>query len=98
VKYIKIKPFELGYVDKILKDGSQEKWYDDGFIIDSKLKTIKGFKILDNGSKILTGNIYSKNHIGGDYFKIPVCANDEYYIIKSTSENEFTVDYKHYYI
>lgn len=91
--YIKIKPFELGYVDKILEDGSQEKQYDNGFIIDSKLKMIKGTY---NG--VPSGNIYSKNHIGGDYFKIPVCANDEYYIIKSTSENEFTVDYKHYYI
>ena len=91
--YIKIKPFELGYVNKILENGSQEKQYDDGFIIDSKLKMIKGTY---NG--VPSGNIYSKNHIGGDYFKIPVCANDEYYIIKSTSENEFTVDYKHYYI
>ena len=91
--YIKIKPFELGYVDKILEDGSQEQQYDDGFIIDSKLKMIKGTY---NG--VPSGNIYSKNHIGGDYFKIPLCADDEYYIIKSTSENEFTVDYKHYYI
>lgn len=90
---IKIKPFELGYVDKILEDGSQEKRYDDGFIIDSKLKMIKG---TCNG--VPSGNIYNKNHIGGDYFKIPVCADDEYYIIKSTSKNEFTVDYKHYYI
>ena len=91
--YIKIKPFEFGYVNKILEDGSQEKQYDDGFIIDSKLKMIKG---TCNG--VPSGNIYNKNHIGGDYFKIPVCADDEYYIIKSTSENEFTVDYKHYYI
>lgn len=99
VKYIKIKSFELGYVDKILENGSREKQYDDGFIIDSKLKMIKGFKISEDGkSRIITNNIYNKYHIGGDYFKIPVCTDDEFYIIKSTSENEFTVDYKHYYI
>lgn len=86
VAKIVLKPFEL-------------KGDDVGFIIDSKLKTIKGFKMSEDGqSKIITNNIYSKYHIGGDYFKIPVCADNEYYIIKSTSENEFTVDYKHYYI
>ena len=85
-------------IEKIILKSFKLKEEDNGFVIDSKLKIIKGFKILDDGSKIFTGNIYSKYHIGGDYFKIPVCANDEYYIIKSTSENEFTVDYKHYYI
>lgn len=86
VAKIILKPFEL-------------KGDDVGFIIDSKLKMIKGFKMSEDGkSRIITNNIYNKNHIGGDYFKIPVCADDEYYIIKSTSKNEFTVDYKHYYI
>lgn len=86
VAKIILKPFEL-------------KGDDVGFIIDSKLKMIKGFKMSEDGkSRIITNNIYNKCHIGGDYFKIPVCADDEYYIIKSTSKNEFTVDYKHYYI
>ena len=66
---------------------------DNGFIIDSKLKMIKGTK-----DGVVSGNNYSKYHVGGDYFKIPVCCDDEYYIIKCNLNEEFTVNYKHYYI
>lgn len=66
---------------------------DDGFIIDSKLKAILGVK---KGK--VSGNVYSKFHIGGDYFKIPPCSKDEYYTIESKAGNDFTVNYKHYYI
>lgn len=67
---------------------------DNGFIIDSKLKLIKGTK---NGKP--TGNVYNKYQKSGDFFKIPVCNDNEYYIIKSSSESyNFSVEYKHYYI
>lgn len=67
---------------------------DNGFIIDSKLKLIKGTK---NGKP--TGNVYNKYQKSGDFFKIPVCDDDEYYIIKSSSESyNFSVEYKHHYI
>lgn len=67
---------------------------DNGFIIDSKLKLIKGTK---NGKP--TGNVYNKYQKSGDFFKIPVCDDNEYYIIKSSSESyNFSVEYKHHYI
>ncbi len=69
---------------------------DDGFIIDSKIKMIKGVK---DGKP--TGHQYNKNKIGGDYFKIPVSEdlkNEEYFIIRIDKGIAFEVDYKHYYI
>lgn len=80
IGYIIIKPFN--FIGE-----------DNGFIIDSKLKMIKGTK-----DGFVSGNNYSKYHVGGDYFKIPVCGDDEYYIIKCNLNEEFTVNYKHYYI
>ena len=66
---------------------------DNGFIIDSKLKLIKGTK---NGT--LTGTVYNKYIKSGDFFKIPICDDSEYYTITSSIDQEFSVEYKHYYI
>lgn len=53
------------------------------FIVDSKLKMIKGAsssKTEENPVKELTGRIYNKYHKNGDYFEIPVSQDDIYFI------------------
>ena len=86
---IKIKAFDFGYV----LDENENKLYDEGFMIDSKLKLIKGLR---DGKP--SSIVYNKAKISGDFFKIPVCNYDEYYIITSSIDQEFSVEYKHYYI
>lgn len=86
--YIHIKPFTLIGEDT-------------GFIIDSKLKTIKGIDSYGN----ITGNIYEKHHQRGDFFKLPSdrilsYKGDNYvdsYLI-SKQLLTYDIDYKHYYI
>lgn len=68
---------------------------DKGFVIDSKIKIIKG--IDENGK--LTGRQYNKYKILGDFFKIPTTEDEEeYFIIKVDAELPFEIDYKHHYI
>lgn len=55
--------------NKFLEIGTFKlKESDYGIVIDSKLKMIKG---IDKDGKS-TGNIYSKHHISGDFYKIPI--------------------------
>jgi hypothetical protein len=80
---IGIKPFSLSAED-------------DGIIIDSKLKMIKGYKIKD-GKREMT-RVYNKQIKEGDFFKIPVCSQNEHYEIGSYAQIPFEIQYKHHYI
>lgn len=71
---------------------------DDGIIIDSKLKLIKGYKIKEDGSIQLTGTVYNKYKKEGDFFKIPICEDEEYYKITNSANIPFEIQYKHHYI
>lgn len=86
---------------------------DDGIIIDSKLKMIKGIDSTDSTVK-LTGSVYNKYHTDGDFFNIPVQESDENYYItvryiflnednQEIEDNpeyltDYDVKYTHYYI
>lgn len=88
--YLKIKPFKLLNIVDENGDTVQE----DGFIIDSKLKLIKGMK---NGKP--THNTYNKYISKGDFFKVPQCSDGEYYTIKiNNSMITPGLRHKHYYI
>lgn len=68
---------------------------DEGFVLDSKIKMIKG---IDESGKP-TGHQYNKYKKLGDFFKIPVAVDDEeYFIIEINKDIPFTVEYKHHYI
>jgi hypothetical protein len=68
---------------------------DKGFVIDSKIKIIKG---IDKNGK-LTDRQYNKYKILGDFFKIPTTEDEEeYFIIKVDAKLPFEIDYKHHYI
>lgn len=71
---------------------------DEGIILDSKLKLIKGYRLRQDGSIELTGTVYNKNIKEGDFFKIPVCTNEEYYEVRSYANIPFEIQYKHHYI
>lgn len=96
-----------------LKPLKQISSRDDGIIIDSKLKMIKGIDSTDSTVK-LTGSVYNKYHTDGDFFNIPVQESDENYYItvryiffdednQETEESPeyltgYDVKYTHYYI
>jgi hypothetical protein len=78
-------------------------------VIDSKIKLIKG---IDSNGKI-TGSVYNKNIVKGDFFKIPAdrsliseYATDENgekvnYVdsyLLSYSSLDYDIQYKHHYI
>lgn len=71
---------------------------DEGIILDSKLKLIKGYKLKEDGSIQLTGTVYNKYKKEGDFFKIPICEDEEYYKITNSANIPFEVQYKHHYI
>ena len=71
---------------------------DEGIILDSKLKLIKGYRLRQDGSIELTGTVYNKHKKEGDFFKIPVCADEEYYEVRSYANIPFEIQYKHHYI
>lgn len=86
ISYMKIKSFTL-FSD------------DEGFIIDSKIKMIKGVRKNGNGDWEVTGHQYNKYHREGDYLKMPVMEEDnDYFELTVNKEMPFTVKYKHYYI
>ena len=86
ISYMKIKSFTL-FSD------------DEGFIIDSKIKMIKGVRKNGDGDWEVTGHQYNKDHCEGDYLKMPVMEEDnDYFELTVNREMSFTVKYKHYYI
>lgn len=84
LKSITIKSFDFLTKDDVT---------DNGFIIDSKIKMIKGTK---DGKP--TGHQYNKYKKSGDFFKIPVATDEEYFIIEINEDIPFEVKYKHHYI
>lgn len=80
---------------------------EDGIIIDSKLKLIKGYKIINDKIE-LTGTNYNKYKKQGDFFKIPTHAKTQYYYITLNASAKdpqdlpahpwFETKYKFYYI
>ena len=71
---------------------------DEGIILDSKLKLIKGYRLKQDGSIELTGTVYNKYKKEGDFFKIPLCEDEEYYKITNSANIPFEIQYKHHYI
>lgn len=80
---------------------------EDGIIIDSKLKLIKGYRIVNDKIE-LTGTNYNKYKKQGDFFKIPTHAKTQYYCITLNASAKdpqdppvhpwFETKYKFYYI
>ena len=71
---------------------------DEGIILDSKLKLIKGYKLKEDGSIQLTGTVYNKHKKEGDFFKIPICEDVEYYKITNSAYVPFEIQNNHHYI
>lgn len=72
-----------------------KKGNDVGFIINCKAHTIEGYDSDGN----LTGNLYNEYIVGGDFFKLPVCEENDYYIIESVGQlicHKAEYDYLYY--
>ena len=69
---------------------------DDGIIIDSRTHLISG--VTKNGE--LSGQVYNKYHIAGDFFEVPKSTYDDNYHLKveSGASGVWKLEYKIYYV
>jgi hypothetical protein len=73
---------------KLKTKGNDAQNRDHKITINSKTNLIEGWRRrLEDGEEIKSGNLYNEYVVGGDFFKIPVSWDNDFYVNLSEPEN-----------
>lgn len=86
---------EIDNLSKLKFSTFKKQGDDDGIQINTRLRAIQGYKVID-GEKKATPNIYNQNILFGDFFKIPLESSK--LIIRDLIGGEIDIDYQYWYL